>query len=237
MPPGDVLSHDVMTYDLTGGTLAGADGEFVSAARQDDLACSHASVTALCAATAGPGARAGPAHQRGRAVRQRGGRQPVGHRRPRRVAGPAAGTQRPRPRRDARRLPARRRGLTARVRGHGARHASELRRAARARALGRARRRPGHQDQRQRLLQHDGPHARGVPARGRAGRRAGPVLRETYSGAPSGSTIGPIVAAGLAIPTVDVGNPTLAMHSARELSGRADAAMMIAAMTAFLRPA
>ena len=57
------------------------------------------------------------------------------------------------------------------------------------------------------------------------------------SGAASGSTIGPIVAAGLAIPTVDVGNPTLAMHSARELSGTADAAMMIAAMTAFLRPA
>ena len=36
---------------------------------------------------------------------------------------------------------------------------------------------------------------------------------------------------------LDVGNPMLAMHSARELSGTADAAMMIAAMTAFLRPA
>jgi len=57
------------------------------------------------------------------------------------------------------------------------------------------------------------------------------------SGAPSGSTIGPIVAADLAMPTVDVGNPTLAMHSARELSGTADPAMMIAALTAFLRPA
>ena len=39
------------------------------------------------------------------------------------------------------------------------------------------------------------------------------------------------------MPTLDVGNPMLAMHSARELSGTADAAMMIAAMTAFLRPA
>jgi aspartyl aminopeptidase len=57
------------------------------------------------------------------------------------------------------------------------------------------------------------------------------------SGGAAGSTIGPIVAAGLAIPTVDVGSPTLAMHSARELSGTADAAMMIAAMTAFLNPA
>ena len=57
------------------------------------------------------------------------------------------------------------------------------------------------------------------------------------SGVRSGSTIGPIVAAGLAMPTVDVGNPALAMHSARELCGTADPAMMIAAMTAVLAPA
>ena len=56
------------------------------------------------------------------------------------------------------------------------------------------------------------------------------------SGVRSGSTIGPIVAAGLAVPTVDVGNPSLGMHSVRELSGTADIAMMIAAMKAFLRP-
>jgi aspartyl aminopeptidase len=53
----------------------------------------------------------------------------------------------------------------------------------------------------------------------------------------SGSTIGPYVAAGLAIPTVDVGNPALAMHSARELGGAADPAMLIAALQAFLSPA
>ena len=57
------------------------------------------------------------------------------------------------------------------------------------------------------------------------------------SGVRTGSTIGPIVAAGLAIPSADVGNPTLAMHSARELAGTADAAMMVAAMKAFLAPA
>jgi aspartyl aminopeptidase len=57
------------------------------------------------------------------------------------------------------------------------------------------------------------------------------------SGVRGGSTIGPIVAAGLAMPTVDVGNPTLAMHSARELTGTADSPMMIAALTAFLDPA
>ena len=57
------------------------------------------------------------------------------------------------------------------------------------------------------------------------------------SGVPSGSTIGPIVAAGLAMPTVDVGNPALAMHSARELCGSQDPAMLIAALQAFLVPA
>ena len=51
------------------------------------------------------------------------------------------------------------------------------------------------------------------------------------------ATIGPIVAAGLAMPTVDVGLPALAMHSARELGGAADSAMMIAALEAFLTPA
>ena len=56
------------------------------------------------------------------------------------------------------------------------------------------------------------------------------------SGVRSGSTIGPIVAGGLAVPTVDVGNPSLGMHSVRELSGTADIAMMIAAMKAFLLP-
>ena len=57
------------------------------------------------------------------------------------------------------------------------------------------------------------------------------------SGVRSGSTIGPFVAAGLAVPTVDVGNPALAMHSARELCGAADSEMLIAALRAFLVPA
>jgi aspartyl aminopeptidase len=50
----DVVSHDLVTFDLTGGTLAGADEEFVSSARLDDLACVHAGVTALASVADDP---------------------------------------------------------------------------------------------------------------------------------------------------------------------------------------
>jgi len=50
---------------------------------------------------------------------------------------------------------------------------------------------------------------------------------------PCGSTIGPITAARTGIPTVDVGNPMLSMHSCREMAGAADVAPMIRVLQAF----
>lgn len=62
--------------------------------------------------------------------------------------------------------------------------------------------------------------------------KAGVTLQRfvTRSDLGCGSTIGPITAGELGITTVDVGNPMLSMHSIREMAASADVAAMIAVM-------
>lgn len=50
-----------------------------------------------------------------------------------------------------------------------------------------------------------------------------------------GSTIGPITASSVGVKTVDIGLPTFAMHSIRELAGSADCDHLLRALTAFYR--
>ncbi len=69
----------------------------------------------------------------------------------------------------------------------------------------------------------------------RACRTAGVPSQEFVSNnaLPCGSTIGPLTATRLGIRTIDVGQPLLSMHSARELAGTADALALSQAVEAF----
>ncbi|MFW5427492.1 MAG: M18 family aminopeptidase, partial [Methylophagaceae bacterium] len=50
-----------------------------------------------------------------------------------------------------------------------------------------------------------------------------------------GSTIGPITASTLGVKTLDIGVPTFAMHSIRELAGSRDAHMLTTILTQFFK--
>ena len=231
--PEDVLGHDVVTYDLTGGTLAGAREEFVSSGRQDDLTCAHACLSALGAVAGQPAA----GHVSAVVLFDN---EEIGSRSATGADGAWLGRQ-----------------LERSVLARGGGRDDYLRAVAASLHVSADMTHATHPNYTDRhepdhwIVLGGGPVVKlsaNVLYATTASTRAAFLLAAEQaqvpvqyfvnrSGVRSGSTIGPIVAAGLAIPTVDVGNPTLAMHSARELTGTADAELMIAALRAFLAPA
>jgi aspartyl aminopeptidase len=233
VPTHDILSYEIVTYDLQGGTLAGVSEEFVSSGRQDDLVCSHACISALSAIADQP------ASQHVSAVvlfdnEEIGSRSATG------ADGAWLGRQ-----------------LERTVLARGGSRDDYLRAVSSSLHVSADMTHATHPNYPDRhepahwVALGGGPvlkvsanvfYGTTAPTQAAfllAAEQAGVPVQYfvNKSGVRSGSTIGPIVAAGLAMPTVDVGNPTLAMHSARELTGTADSAMLIAALTAFLTPA
>ncbi len=231
-----ILGYDLSLYDTEKAAIGGLDGEFVFSARLDNLASCHAAVTALAsrASSSLPGA-ALPAATRLIALydhEECGSRSAIG----------AAGSVL--------------RDTVGRiVEAHADRQPQ---------ALGRAMARsllvsadmahgvhPNYADQHEPL---HAPHVnRGLVIKSNANQsyatdgataaafelcceEAGfsPQRFVVRSDLPCGSTIGPITAAQLGIPTVDVGAPMLSMHSCREMCGTLDAHLAIEAFRAAL---
>jgi aspartyl aminopeptidase len=226
---GDVLGFDLMTHDLTPSTRSGADGGFISAPRLDNLASCYAGTAALLAvrprgylpmlalfdheevgSTSDHGANSEllPATLERIVLAGGGGREDF-----------------------LRRLPG---SMVASADMAHATHPNYP-----------DRHEPGHL-----IAVNGGPvlkvqpnlryatDGRTAAAFALACRQAGVALQryEHRADLPCGSTIGPLTAARTGIPTVDVGAPQLAMHSARELMGADDVPGYAAALQAFLAP-
>jgi aspartyl aminopeptidase len=227
----DVLAFDLMTYDVQPSVVSGVQGEFIHAARLDNLASCHAGLTALIGADSAPL----PQHTRVVVLYDH---EEVGSRSAQGAASPLlAGV------------------LERSVCGFKGGEPQGIERALSrstlisvdmAHAV-----HPNYPDR------HEPKH-RPVIGRGpviktnanqsyasdaqTAGLFAGlcdrlgiePQHFVSRSDLGCGSTIGPITAARIGIRTVDVGNPMLSMHSCREMAGTADVEPMINVLRSFL---
>ena len=216
----DVVAWDVMTHDLAPAAQVGEDGELLAAGRLDDLCCSWAGLSALL--EAGRGVVVLFDHEEVGSESHRGAGSPL----------LADVLGRLLPDADAR----------ARAIAGGVCASADMAHATHPNYA--ERHEPGHwialgggpviktnvnqryaTDARTAAVFAAACEAAGVPVQWYAHR----------ADLPCGSTIGPITAARLGMPVVDVGAPQLAMHSARELMAAADVGMLRDALTAFLR--
>lgn len=227
--PADLLSADLMTHDLTPSRVIGVDKDLISAPRLDNQASCYAGLEALLAAESDEclPVLALFDHEEVGSVSDHGAQSDLLRTTLERIALAAGGD-----REDFLRLTT----------------ASMLASADMAHATHPnypERHEPGHL-----IAVNGGPVLKVQPnlryaTDGRtaaafelACRQAGVPLQryEHRADLPCGSTIGPMTAARTGIPTVDVGAPQLAMHSARELMGAADIGAYAAALAAFLAP-
>ncbi len=229
--PADVLAFDLMLYDTQRACVSGAEGEFIQAARLDNLASCHAALAALTmlVESAGHGPTCGIVlydHEE------------VGSRSVQGAAGP----------------------FLAEVMGRIVSACDDSDAQAVSRALARSflvsvdmahAVHPNYADRHE--PEHRPAIGQGPVVKMNAGQSyasdaetAGrfrsvcadlgiePQYFVSRSDLPCGSTIGPITAARAGIRTVDVGNPMLSMHSCREMAGTRDVEPMIRVLHAFL---
>jgi aspartyl aminopeptidase len=229
--PEDVLAFDLMTYDVQPAVRSGARGEFLHAPRLDNLASCHAGLCALLSACEDEL----PDFTRALVLYDH---EEVGSR----TAQGAAGTL----------LSSSLERITTGFKGgepQGVTRAlaqSMLVSADMAHAVHpnyADRHEPGHRPVigRGPVLKHNANQSYASDAHtagvfrilcGRVG--VEPQHFVSHNDLTCGSTIGPISAARAGIPTVDVGNPMLSMHSCREMAGAGDVEPMIAVLGAFL---
>jgi aspartyl aminopeptidase len=227
----DVLAFDLMTYDVQHAAVSGTRGEFVHAARLDNLASCHAAVTALTAAAPSPT----PPFTRAVMLYDH---EEVGSRSARGADGTLLAY-----------------GLERLVTGFKGGEPQGL-----ARALARSvlvsvdmahavhpnyadKHEPGHHPVigRGPVIKSNANQSYATEAQtaglftalcGRLG--IAPQHFVSHSDLGCGSTIGPITAARVGVPSVDVGSPMLSMHSCREMAGAADVGPMIDVLRLFL---
>lgn len=226
--PGDVLGHDLVTADTQPASIGGMDGEWVLAPRLDNLASCHAAVCALLDAAPADATQVIVLndHEEIGSGSAEGAQGSFLEDLLRRVVA-ATGDQDPQsfPRAVARSW------LVSADMAHGV-HPNYA-----------DRHEPGHSP-----CLGGGPVLKinaGQSYATDAGSGAWFTARCADAGVPlqhfvvranlpCGTTIGPLAAARLGIATVDIGNPTLSMHSCREQAAVADVDPMITALRAHL---
>ena len=228
--PDDILAHDLMLYDVQPSAALGADGAFLVAPRLDNLASCHAALSALLGAASGDLSRMTRAvvlydHEEvGSQSAQGAAGTFLLESLERIVAGFKGGEPQGFPRARARSL------VVSADMAHGVHpNFPEKHDSGHRPVLGRG---PVIKTNVNQSYASDAQTA-GMFAALCAQVGVVPQQFTPRNDGPCGSTIGPITAARTGIPTVDVGNPMLSMHSCREMAGAADVEPMIRVLRAF----